>query len=412
MHDFGTAFTYAMLYLSLYFEVFLLLTYLEKRNVMKDEDKRENTFYPSVSIIVPCYNEEKTVEKTLHSILALDYPKEKLEVVVVNDGSTDNTAQVLETFLSIPEMRIFHKENGGKYTALNFGLEKTSGELVGCLDADSFVEKDALKKIVAHFEEKEVMSVVPSIIVHSPSSLIQMIQRVEYEWGVFFRKMLSYVGAVYVTPGPFSIFRRSVFVDLGEYVEGHKTEDLEIALRMQKHHYKIANAHKAFVHTNAPQTLKSLYKQRLRWTYGFLKNAIDYKDLFFKKHYGQLGLLILPMATLTIFTTIYYVTLLLWRAGGEISEFITRVSTVGVSFSLQNLHFDWFFLNTDAILLLTVVVSILTVMFLLIGKYLVEGRWGVSRQLLYFLLFYPFIAPLWLSKAVYNVALSRKTNWK
>ena len=402
------------MFLSLYFEIFLLVTYLEKREIMKKEERRETSKrLPCVSIIVPCYNEEKTIGKTLMSLLNLNYPKNKLQIIVVNDGSTDSTANVLERFSRRKNIDIFHKKNEGKFTALNFGLTKTKGEFVGCLDADSFVEKDALKKIVIYFEDESVMSVVPSIIVHSPSNIIQFIQRVEYQWGIFLRKTLSYVGSLYAAPGPFSIFRSSVFQKIGNYTDGHTTEDLEIALRMQKHHYRILNAHNAFVHTVAPSTLKKLYKQRLRWTYGFLKNVLDYRELFFRKEYGHLGFIILPMATVTIFTTLYYISAVIWAAGREMIEHITRIQTVGLpALTLSSFSFDWFFVNTDSVLLLVLVLYALSITLLLIGKKITEGSFKISKDLLYFVFLYPLMAPLWISKAIYNVVFSRRVLWR
>ena len=97
---------------------------------------------------------------------------------------------------------------------------------------------------------------------------------------------MSLVNAIHVTPGPFSIFRKEVFDKIGKYKHAHTTEDIEIALRMQKHHMKIENAPDAYVYTNTPKTVKSLYKQRKRWIYGFIQNALDYRGLFFKKKYG------------------------------------------------------------------------------------------------------------------------------
>ena len=256
------------------------------------------------------------------------------------------------------------------------------------------------------------MSVVPSIIVHSPSTIIQSFQQVEYQWGIFLRKVLSYLGALYVTPGPFSIFRREIFNVIGTYTEGHKTEDLEFALRMQKNHYRIANAHSAYVHTVAPKTLKALYAQRLRWTYGFLKNAFDYRELFFKKEYGHLGLFVLPMAAGTIFTTLYTVGNVIFEMLMKGVEKWVEIATVGVDVSWKGFHFDWFFLNTDGILFLSTILSVITVLLILIGKKLAVGKMTFSRDLVYFFFLFPFITPLWLGTAIYRVAFSKKVSWR
>ena len=149
---------YILLFCSLYFEVFLFITYVEKRNIIKTEylEKKED-YWPSTTIIVPCWNEGNTIIATIDSLLNLDYPKDKLSILVVNDGSTDNTIDILKIFENNPQVQIYHKKNGGKYTALNIGIENSNSDLVGCLDADSFVDRNALKNMIPYFENKKIM---------------------------------------------------------------------------------------------------------------------------------------------------------------------------------------------------------------------------------------------------------------
>src|ERR1051325_5578804 len=127
---------YAALFLALFFEVFLLISFLEKRPASRTAALPKR--YPSTTIIVPCWNEERTIGGTLDSLLALDYPQDKLTIMVVDDGSKDNTGAVAAQYAQMHPGRIeyHYKENGGKWTALNYGLERTQAELVGCLDAD------------------------------------------------------------------------------------------------------------------------------------------------------------------------------------------------------------------------------------------------------------------------------------
>src|SRR3989344_4897515 len=252
---------YASLFIALFFEVFLLITYLEVREEMKKEDKWLPKRFPTVTVIVPCFNEEKTVIETIKSILNLDYPKELVSIILVNDGSTDNTLKVFNKFKNHSRIKILSKPNGGKHTAVNLALEQVETELVGCLDADSFVMPNALQKIVPYFDDEKTMAVTPSIKVHEPKNFLQYIQKTEYSWSIFLRRMLSSMGALYVTPGPFSIFRTRVFRELGGYKHAHMTEDMEMAMGMQKNRYKIVNSHGAHVYTITPSTLKDLIKQ-------------------------------------------------------------------------------------------------------------------------------------------------------
>ncbi|MEK7115567.1 MAG: glycosyltransferase family 2 protein [Patescibacteria group bacterium] len=412
MESASTILVYIFVFISLYFQVFLLATFFEKRSVMALEENGALKLrrYPSVTIVVPCFNEERTVSKTLFSLLKLDYPKNKLDIFIVDDGSTDNTWSVVNRFKKWKNVTLFKKVNGGKYTALNHALLSAKTELIGCLDADSFVEQDTLKKIVKYFEDGTVMAVTPAIKIENPRKILELIQNVEYGLGIFYRKMLGSIDAIQVTPGPFSIFRKKVFDDLGPYRHAHNTEDLEIAFRMHESHYRIVNAHKAFVRTVAPKTLRGLYKQRLRWVHGFLENSLDYKHLFFNKKYGNFGMLMLPAAVISIFSALYLVGFVLKSFGNYVVDKTVEAKIVGASVMFPSL--DWFFFSTDAIVFLSIVLITMALFMILAGKKIAEDPKRFNLDIVYFMLCYGFIVPLWLFMAVYNTIFSRRTSWR
>jgi len=416
MPDASNIIVYIFLFISLYYEIFLLITYFERRFEMQEENipiGNRIKKYPTASIIVPCWNEEKTISKTIHSLLNLDYPKNKLQIIVVDDGSTDGTWKTIQKFQTNPQISIHRKENGGKYTALNFGLTLVTSELVGCLDADSYVDKDALKHIVLYFQnDKEVKAVTPSVQIWKPETILQMIQKVEYGWGTFVRKMLSYLGAMYVTPGPFSIFRTELFAELGGYRHAHQTEDMELALRLQTNHYKMVNAHNARVYTVAPRTLGKLYKQRLRWTYGFIKNTFDYKFLLFRKEYGNLGMFVLPIAFISLFSSLYIVISTIGTVITKTTTAYVKWQTIGFDFKPNGFSFDWFYVHTEVITIMSIIVFIGTLTILFTSRKMAEGHRKIGMDVVYFLALYSFIAPLWLGKALFNAAFSVKTNWR
>lgn len=393
----------------------MLVTYLENRKGLKREKQRLSLSpqrYPTVSIIVPCWNEENTLGRTVKSLLDLDYPKDKFEILIIDDGSTDNTLPRARQFEKYSNVRVFTKENGGKHTALNFGLSQSESELVGCLDADSYVHRDALKNIILTFEtDQKIMAVTPSVKIWEPNNIIQLIQNVEYIWAIFLRKMLSFMDAIYVTPGPFSIFKRVVFEKVGNYREAHKTEDMEMAMRMQCNKMKIGNCHSAVIYTSAPETLNKLYKQRLRWTYGFIKNANDYRFMFFKRKYGNLGLFILPIALLSIFTTVYSAGAAVYGFTGRVINMIVKIQTVGWHPQF-NFNFDWFYINTELVALASTIALVGIIIILFLSKKMASGKLSFGLDMIYFLAIYSFIAPLWLAKALYNVVFSVTTNWR
>ncbi|MDO8565379.1 MAG: glycosyltransferase [bacterium] len=417
MADLQSIVLYCSLFISLFFEVFLLITYLEVKGEIKREDERfmkphSEASFPSVTIVVPCFNEEKTVSTTIESLLNLDYPKDLLSLILVNDGSRDGTLKALNHFKNHPQVTILDKENGGKHTAVNLALKNITTDLVGCLDADSFVMPDALMKIIPHFEDVTVMAVTPSIKVHEPLNVLQHIQKAEYSWSIFLRRMLSSMGALYVTPGPFSIFRVSVFKELGGYRHAHMTEDMEMALRMQKNHYKIVNAHGAHVYTVTPATLKGLIKQRARWTYGFINNGIDYKEMFFNRKYGHVGMFILPIASFSIFSAIFMLGNVLWGWFSKVLEMVNRFQAVGWNYKFSIPSFDWYFINTGVLPFIIITAVGLTIFILYLSIKLADGKFKLSKGIFYYLFLYTFMVPLWLTKALFDTVFRRKVSWR
>ena len=404
---------YISLFLATYFEVFLMITLFEhttklrKENASMDNDPIK---YLSATIIVPCFNEQKTVEGTVNSLLSMNYPHEKLNIIIVDDGSTDNTWQYIQKFKNHPQIKIFKKKNGGKYTALNYGIKRADTDIIGCLDADSYVEKNALRRMVRYFENPTIMAVTPAIKIYKPKNIIQHIQYIEYPLSVMVKKILSYLNALYVTPGPFTFFRQSVFQKIGPFRHAHNTEDMEMAMRMHVNNLKIDNCHKSFVYTVCPSTLKTLYKQRVRWTHGFLENVIDYKKVLFNKKYGHVAFLTLPFTIASLGSAMLIVGLILWNFEGRIHQFITRLITTGLHF---HFHFDpsLIYISTKTNLFISIVLLSMTIILLLSGRKLAEEK-ILSPKILYFFLIYPFIAPFWIGRSVFNTAMRKKTSWR
>jgi cellulose synthase/poly-beta-1,6-N-acetylglucosamine synthase-like glycosyltransferase len=390
------------------------MTFLENKGkikIRKDKIKLKN--YHAVTVIIPCWNEEHTIEGTVNSLLHINYPKDKLNIFLVDDGSTDGTWGKLQKFSKYDNVKIFQKENGGKHTALNLGLENTMTEFVGCLDADSFADSEALVRIMSYFEnDEETMAVAPSIIVNNPKGIIQKAQNAEYHMSVYIKKMLGLIGAIHVTPGPLTIFKKKVFEDLGPYRSAHNTEDMEIAYRMQRNHYKIEQCNDAYVYTNTPPTVKKLFKQRLRWIYGFLNNTLDYKDVLFRKKYGNFSVFTVPAGIISIFAASYLFGRSVYYIVDFISTKITKWNTVG--FSLEGgTSFDPFFITTNSFIFVTIFLYSLIIFSILLGHRMTKGRWGVSINMIYFLTVFSIVAPFWLLKAVYNTFISRSVpSWR
>ena len=403
---------YIFLFFSLYLEVFFLITFFEERLKLSTKKLHEKlSYYPSTTIIVPCWNEEKTISKTIDSLLRLHYPKNKLEIFIVDDGSTDRTWEVAQKFVGNPQIKLFHKENGGKHTAVNFGIENSKADLIGCLDADSFVDKDALHEIARAFnEDRDTMAVTPMLVVHEPKTILQKMQKTEYHTGAFLKRMLSPLDAINVTPGPFSIFRREVFAKIGLYKKAHNTEDMEFALRMQSHHLRIRNVHTAQVYTSSPATLYKLYRQRLRWAYGTMKNTLDYRFMMFRREYGILGMITLPISFFGVFIFLYNFSFIAFHAVRSIADKIVQIATVGFISAIPNANS--FYFNTDFMAILSYMFLGLGIFIIWNGVILAEGRFRPSSGIFYFIFLYGIVAPIWFIRALINVALSRESKWR
>ena len=230
--------------------------------------------------------------------------------------------------------------------------------------------------------------------------------------GVYTKKMLSFLGAINVTPGPLTIFRKKVFDDLGPYRHGHNTEDMEIAYRMQKNDYKIEHCNDAFVYTITPTTVRKLYKQRLRWIYGFINNTIDYRSVFFRKKYGNFSLFTLPTGVVTIMTVSYLFVRIIYSFGSFLSSKILEFQTIGWRFAPKGINIDFFFINTRSSIFLLIFVYSLIIFAIIFGRRMAEGKWVLSLNMVYFFVIFRLLAPLWLLKAIYNTIVARKPNWR
>ncbi|MBU2639219.1 MAG: glycosyltransferase [Nanoarchaeota archaeon] len=399
-------FTYVTVYFGLFTGIFFLFTFFENMGGLKERKAKR---FPKVTIIVPAYNEETTLKGTVYSLLNLDYPKDKLEIIVVDDGSKDSTYEVAKQFIK-KGVKVFTKENGGKATALNFALTKSTGELVGCLDADSFVTSSALKKMVGYFEDPEIMAVTPSIKVWKDNCLLQKMQKVEYLMGVFLRKAFAYLDSIHVTPGPFTIYRKWFFDKYGGYDVGNLTEDIEVALRIQRHGFSIENVMDANVYTISPNKFKSLLRQRNRWYIGFLTNVFNYKDLFGLKH-GNLGILVLPSAFISIALSII---LFLYTLGNLLNHsFKNLINFYNVGFDItpfftNSQNFYWDFSPLRILALLSLLTGIL--MITLTKKYSREESKIGFAYFLYLIAYWIFFAFWWII-AISLKTLKRQVSW-
>lgn len=404
---------YPFLFIAIFFESFVLITLLsEPARAARARTRRET--FPSVAVIVPCWNEAATVAATCNSLLALDYPKEKLEVVLVDDGSTDTTPEEMRRFAGHPQVRIVRKENGGKHTALNVGIAQTRADLVGCLDADSFVEPDSLREMIACFDDPQVVAATAAMSVHRPANMLQYMQNAEYSFGITLRHAFASINGLYVTPGPFSFYRREIVEKLGGFRYGHQTEDMEMALRIQQAGYGIENAPRARVYTKAPETVSGLVKQRTRWTSGFLRNIFgEYRSLIASRRHGALGMLVLPIALIAISSGIGLFLLMLFLSAERMITALEIRAGIPLAYALlPHGTLDWFYFPVNFYLTLAAVVLLTSITLITIGKRISKTPGNIAFGLVSYTFLYGFIVPIWLIRATSDVVLGKRRNWR
>ncbi|WP_254545235.1 glycosyltransferase [Halomarina pelagica] len=256
--------------------------------------------YPTVSVIVPAYNEEGYVGRCIDHVLASDYPEERREVLVVDDGSTDGTYEEAVRRAG-PGVTVHSKPNGGKHEALNDGLERTTGDVVVIVDADSFVEPDALSNVVGTFQAApETGGLASDVRVRNRRDGVTRLQTLEYVLGInTFRRAFDVFGAVPVVPGCLGAFRREALADAGGYDGDTLTEDFDVTVKVLKAGWDVRQT-PGTVWTEAPYSWRDLYRQRLRWNRGNVEVLLKHRDVFFGDGTRYLHRLVFPFYLLTL----------------------------------------------------------------------------------------------------------------
>ena len=261
--------------------------------------KREFThagedFQPFVSIIVPAYNEEKVICRTINSLLASDYAN--LEIIVVDDGSTDKTLEVLRDNFSVNrKVAIFTKENGGKAEALNFCLRLAGGEIIIALDADTLFTKHTVSALVRRFADEQIGAVAGNAKVGNRINIVTKWQALEYITSQNLdRRAFASLNCITVVPGSVGAWRHDVLEKIGGFSVDTLAEDQDSTIQVRKLGYKIGYEEHAIAWTEAPDSLRGLAKQRFRWSYGTLQCMWKHKRAFLNPRYGTLGFVAMP----------------------------------------------------------------------------------------------------------------------
>lgn len=227
--------------------------------------------YPLISIIVPCYNEEKVIKNAVTSLEVIDYPN--FEVIIVDDGSHDLTLIEAKKLEKRAKVRVVYQENGGKAAALNRGISEANGDFVLCVDADSLLNAAALRRGIAYFEQTPSLSAVAgSVHIGNANNLTTLFQKLEYVIGLnFYKTAQSFLSCVMIIPGPVGLFRKSAVISVGGYHSDTFAEDCDLTVRLLTAGHEIAYCPDMIATTEAPEDFRSLIAQRYRWSRGIVQ---------------------------------------------------------------------------------------------------------------------------------------------
>src|SRR3989344_9154378 len=356
-------------------------------------------------VVVPAYNKEDSIKETIDAIKNVDYPKDKMEIIVVDDGSKDKTVEIVKNMKGVN--LLVKGYNSGKADAVNFGIKNAKGEIIAVIDADSYPEKDSFKKMIGYFDEPGVGAVTASCFVKNTGKLIEKLQAIEYLLIAFGRKILDFVDSVYVTPGSLSMYRKKLLVEVGGFDKNNITEDIEIAWKILKNKYKNRMCLSAKVYTDVPDTLKKWWRQRLRWNIGGFQTVHKYRDSFFKKSLNMFGLFVVPRFFISHVLSITGFFVFVYVFGREIFQKVTYCIL-----SIQNgntiLEAPSFFLIPSVFTFFILLLFVFTLVFTYIGfKTVNKANLGFKAgfTILFYLLFYLTLYPLVLLHSLYLLAI-------
>jgi len=248
--------------------------------------------YPRMSVIIPAYNEEKVIAHTIRGLLETEYPNK--EIIFVDDGSTDKTLDIVNQFKG--KITILHKENGGKATALNYGIACSNGEIVVIVDADTIIGRTSLKEIVKGFDvHKKVVAVAGNVKVRNRTNWITKCQALEYITGIqIVRRAFEIFGSITIIPGALGAFKKSMLEECGSYGKDTIVEDYDQTIKLLKAGFITSGSTKATAYTEAPNTLKNFVLQRKRWFRGNIQVFKRHSDALTNQRFGYLQKLSLP----------------------------------------------------------------------------------------------------------------------
>ncbi len=365
---------------------------------------RDNFFgYPeakkkyTVSFIVPAFNEEKSIKETIEHIFDIGY-EHIIEVIVINDCSTDNTGKIVESLLKkYPNLKLINnkKNLGNAAAAQNIGLQYAKGELIAVVDGDSFPGKLSINKMIGFFDDEKVGAVTCPVLARNQNTFWEKLQAIEYQAISFARKLLEYVDAIYVTPGPLALYRKKALDDINGFDEKNMTQDIEATWHLAYKNWDRKMCLDTHVTSVVPNKLKAWWKQRRRWNIGGLQCIAKYKHALGKR--GMLGWFIIPFFMINLFLGLFGLGVFFYvLTRNAISKFL--YTHYSIEAGTDVLTFEEFYITPSFLNYLGVVLFIAGLLYLLLIMSILKERvlkkeniLNIPFYLIFYLILYPFI---------------------
>ena len=298
--------------------------------------------------IWPPFNESVNAVASVNNLLKTNWPN--TEIIFVNDGSKDDTYEkVYNAFHNHPRVKVFTKPNGGKASALNFGIKESKAEYVVCIDADTQLHPDAISKMMRHMATPNVGAVAGNVKVGNLVNMLTRWQSIEYITSQNFdRSAFAWLNAITVVPGAIGAFRKQAIEDAGDFTTDTLAEDCDLSVRILRQGYTIANEPEALAFTEAPETIKMFIKQRFRWSFGVMQTFWKNRDVLFNKKYKALGQVAFPNILLFQFiipafapaADFFMLTGILTGNAGHILVYYGLFMLVDAAVSILAFHFE------------------------------------------------------------------------
>ncbi|MFP4567629.1 MAG: glycosyltransferase [Candidatus Woesearchaeota archaeon] len=404
--------------ISLFIITFYVIT------LIKSEYKPKNIKeYPEVTILIPAYNEEQGIQRTIESAKNLDYPG-KVHIIIIDDASKDKTAEIAKKYLIEDTIKLIQlPKNQGKANAMNYALKQVKTEYFAVLDADSVVDKKSLKKLMTHFymDRGEPVGAVMSKLKpeNEDTNVYERIQVIEYLIVGLMRALSASLRFLHIAPGVLSAYKTYIIKKIGGFDTKNLTEDFELGVRLKKNGYLIDYAHESLAYTKTPNTLNQIINQRIRWFRGFFRTHIKHKDIHFNKKHGLFGLYEFPITVFGLMMLFIGITILSYNIYKAITQFLFKlIYTPDVIVWFEIKPIQDYLLTTDITIIMPILLLLIITLFMVRttikfyeSNFFTKNLPKKIIALFLYIMIYNYIYVYIIPKSIYLELKGKKYDW-